>query len=114
MDQPTWKPQHAGATERCASVHCPHVATWRIDHGGTGSVYCDRCHDKIEQASDHYDDSDDGECFMCGGSGELDECECSAFEDTCCCLTPIPRACPECIERERDRAAKANGWELYI
>lgn len=30
---------------------------------------------------DDYDPTDDGQCFMCGGSGELDECGCSAFED---------------------------------
>ena len=60
--------------------------------------------------NDDHSDRDD-ECFVCGGSGELDECECSEFEDTCCCLHPTPRACPECVERERDiamakRAAK--------
>lgn len=55
------------------------------------------------EAEAHLSDCvDDDDCWMCGGSGELDECECSAFEDTCCCLNPVPRACPECIERERD------------
>ena len=46
--------------------------------------------------SNDYDDHDDDECFMCGGSGVLDDCECQAFEDTCCCLYPRPMACPEC------------------
>lgn len=52
------------------------------------------------QIDDHLYQDDD-ECYMCGGSGELDECECSAFEDTCCCLNPTPRACQECIRREK-------------
>ena len=50
---------------------------------------------------DDYDPTDDGQCFMCGGSGELDECECSQFEDTCCCLNPVPLACPECARRDK-------------
>lgn len=50
---------------------------------------------------DDYDPTDDGQCFMCGGSGELDECECSAFEDTCCCLNPVPLECPECARRDK-------------
>lgn len=49
-----------------------------------------------QQIDDHMFDDDDVVCHLCGGSGELDECECSAFEDTCCCLNPEPRACPEC------------------
>lgn len=54
-----------------------------------------------EEIDDHLDYCDDGECHLCGGSGVLDdECECSAFEDVCCCLHPTPRECPECIERD--------------
>lgn len=53
-------------------------------------------------AYDDLDDpSDDGQCYLCGGSGELDECECSAFEDVCCCLNPVPRECPECARRSK-------------
>lgn len=56
-----------------------------------------------------YDDlsDDEDECFMCGGSGFLDdECECSAFEDTCCCLEPTPRECPECRRERLKKVAK--------
>lgn len=60
-----------------------------------------------EEIDDHLADCADGDdCPWCGGSGVLDdECECGEWEDTCCCLHPTPRACPECIERERDLAA---------
>lgn len=59
-------------------------------------------------ADDHLADCVDlDDCHMCGGSGVLDdECECSAFEDVCCCLQPMPRECPECRYHEqqlRDR-----------
>ncbi len=45
-----------------------------------------------------YDDPyDHDDCPLCGGAGVLeDECECQAFEDTCCCLYPQPPVCPEC------------------
>jgi hypothetical protein len=43
------------------------------------------------------DEMDDEECFMCGGSGLLDECECG--EDTCCCRYLIVMECPECNAR---------------
>jgi hypothetical protein len=50
-----------------------------------------------------FEPDDDG-CYLCGGSGFLDdECECQAFEDICMCLHPMPRACPECIRYEREK-----------
>lgn len=63
-----------------------------------------------EQIDDHMWDDGDGDCFMCGGSGELDdECECSEFEDVCCCAQPVPRACPECRHQARLARARAAG-----
>lgn len=46
------------------------------------------------------DPEDDDSCPWCGGEGVLDdECECQVIEDTCMCLFPIWRVCPECKGR---------------
>lgn len=44
-------------------------------------------------------DDDESDCWMCGGSGVMeDECDCG--DDTCCCLEPNPPPCPECAINE--------------
>jgi hypothetical protein len=62
--------------------------------------------------NDDFDD-DDGDCFMCGGSGILeDSCECEMFEDVCMCLEPEPRECPECLHRAQpEELAKLHSKE---
>lgn len=67
----------------------------------TGEAARIRHDSDAEIAADHFDDQDDGDCYLCGGSGALDECECSEFEDTCCCLNPVPLACPECARCDK-------------
>lgn len=74
---------------------CPHCKA-EMHTDGVNS-WCVQADCPAGQIEDHLADCVDlDECFLCGGGGELDECECSAFEDTCCCLNPVPRACPEC------------------
>lgn len=51
----------------------------------------------IENQPSAVDDHDWIDCWDCGGEGfYLDSCECEAFEDICCCLTPTPRRCSTC------------------
>jgi hypothetical protein len=57
----------------------------------------------MPDATLHQDDED---CWMCGGSGVLED-ECTCGDDTCCCLEPEPPECPECIYRERRRGTEA-------
>lgn len=55
-----WTQLHPETRETCASVSCGHSpASWRMDAGGTGSFFCNVCHDKIAGA-DHpaYIDTD--------------------------------------------------------
>jgi hypothetical protein len=57
---------------------------------------------------DHDPADDDGDCFMCGGTGVI-EGECDCMEDTCCCLHPTPPDCPECIRFARMMKRKVIG-----
>ena len=44
-----------------------------------------------------FDDDNWTDCWDCGGSGEHEDiCQCSDFEDTCCCLNPMPKRCSTC------------------
>jgi hypothetical protein len=53
----------------------------------------------VKDGGPAWEDFED-ECPRCGGEGFLDdECECSAFEDTCCCAELTPRECPDCRKK---------------
>lgn len=47
----TWTPVEDGDGGDCASAECNGKATWYGEAGGTGSYYCDDCHDLIKAQS---------------------------------------------------------------